>query len=83
MTSTSKMTNDQRLTHLKKQRAQTSQQFHTKWAELRQQQDFNANTIMSLNQAVQTLLEVAKIDWEIAKVIEDMDREKDNGHRPS
>lgn len=59
--------NDQRLTRLKNQLSEVTQQFDSQLSELRQQQDINTNSIVGLNQAVQSLLEVIRVDREIAR----------------
>lgn len=61
------MTNEQRLSHLETQLAETNQRLDTQLAELRQQQEINTNSIVGLNQAVQGLIDVVRIDREIAR----------------
>jgi cell division protein ZapA (FtsZ GTPase activity inhibitor) len=61
------MMNDQRLTNLENQLSEATQRFDSQLSELRQQQQVNTNSIVGLNQAVQSLLEVIRVDREIAR----------------
>ncbi|MCG5058924.1 MAG: hypothetical protein KA714_13265 [Limnoraphis sp. WC205] len=61
------MSNNQRLTNLENQLSEVTQRFDGQLSELRQQQEINTNSIVGLNQAVQSLLEVIRVDREIAR----------------